>query len=76
MRAYRQQATGEYINKALPVMRDGGISSLQDWVSLKQRFMEEKRVNSKHVPSLIMKVIYATYWARCSTYRRLKCTLY
>jgi len=72
MRAYRQQATGEYINKVLSVMRDGGISSLQDWPNLKQRFMEEKRVHLKYDNSILMKGIYAVYWALYLPYRKTR----
>jgi len=75
MRAYRQQATGKYINKVLSVMRDGGISSLQDWPSLKQRFLEEKRVHLKYIPSFSMKVVYAAYWALYLPYRKMRSSL-
>jgi glycosyltransferase involved in cell wall biosynthesis len=72
MRAYRCGATGEYINELLSVMRDGGISSQQDWDSLKQRFAEEKRVHLENCPSTLMKVIYSVYWAFYLPYRKVR----
>ncbi len=72
MRAYRQQATGEYISKVLSVMRDGGVSSRQDWSSLEQRFMEEKRVHLENNLSAVMRVIYAVYWTLYLPYRKVR----
>lgn len=70
MRAYRYGAKGQYIDEVLSVMRDGGISSRQDWPSLRQRFMEEKRVHLENNSSTFMKVIYAVYWALYLPYRK------
>lgn len=70
MRAYRGGATGKYVNGLLSVMRDGGISSRQDWNSLKERFAEEKRVHLENNTSVFMKVIYAVYWGLYLPYRK------
>lgn len=71
MRAYQYGATGQYINKVLSVMRDGGISSRQDWPSLKQRFAEEKRVHLGNNTSKGMKLMYTVYWALYLPYRKV-----
>jgi glycosyltransferase involved in cell wall biosynthesis len=71
MRAYRYGATGQYVNAVLSVMRDGGISSRQDWSSLNQRFAEEKRVHLENNSSVFMKGIYAVYWALYLPYRKV-----
>jgi len=75
MRAYRYGATGQYIDEILSVMRDGGISSRQDWPSLKQRFAEEKRVHMENNTSTFMKVVYAAYWALYLPYRKARFTI-
>lgn len=69
-KAYQQGAVMEVHHQVLSVMRDTGVSSRQDWPSLKQRFMEEKRVHSNHMPSFFMKVVYAAYWALYLPYRK------
>lgn len=75
MRAYRYGATGQYISEVLSVMRDGGISSRQDWPSLKQRFAEEKRVHMENNTSTFMKVAYAVYWGLYLPYRKARFTI-
>jgi len=57
------------------VMRDTGVSSRQDWTSLKQRFTEEKRVHLENNTSAVMRVIYAVYWALYLPYRQYKYTI-
>jgi len=74
-KAYQQGAVMEVHHHVLSVMRDTGISSRQDWPSLKRRFMEEKRVHSKYIPSFSMKVIYAAYWALYLPYRKMRFSL-
>jgi len=74
-KAYQQGAVMEVHHHVLSVMRDTGISSRQDWPSLKQRFMEEKRVHSKYMPSFSMKVVYAAYWALYLPYRKMRFSL-
>jgi len=72
MRAYRYGATGQYIDEILSVMRDGGISSRRDWVSLKQRFAEEKRVHLENTPSPFMGALYRVYWTLYLPYRKVR----
>jgi hypothetical protein len=52
-------------------MRDTGISSRQDWQSLKYRFDEERRVHQKNCRSLLMKIIYQLYWLLYLPYRKV-----
>jgi len=54
------------------VMRDTGVSSRQDWVSLKQRFAEEEKVHLENNNSTVMRVIYAVYWALYLPYRKAR----
>jgi len=72
MRAYRHGATGNHVDEVLSVMRDGGISSRQDWPSLKQRFAEEKRVHLENNTSAFMKIIYTVYWTVYLPYRKMR----
>ena len=75
MRAYRCGATGEYVNEVLSVMRDGGVSSHQDWPSLKRRFAEEKRIHLENNTSIFMKAIYVVYWGLYLPYRKARCSI-
>jgi glycosyltransferase involved in cell wall biosynthesis len=70
-KAKQQGISMEIVHMQLSVMRDTGISSRQDWQSLKQRFMEEKRVHFKNKPSKPMQVLYKVYWALYLPYRRM-----
>ena len=72
MRAYRHGATGQYNDEVLSVMRDGGISSRQDWPSLKQRFSEERRVHMENNTSTFKKVVYTVYWGLYLPYRKAR----
>lgn len=71
IRAYRYGATGLYVNEVLSVMRDGGVSSRLDWLSLNERFAEEKRTHSKNNTSYIMKFVYRIYWILYLPYRKV-----
>jgi glycosyltransferase involved in cell wall biosynthesis len=71
MKAYLNKASSLYVDDVLTVMRDTGISSRQDWKSLKQRFMEEKRVHFESKPSKAMFAVYILYWALYLPYRKM-----
>lgn len=71
-KAYKLGALMEIHHQALSIMRDTGISSRQDWPSLKQRFSEEKRVHLANKKSVFMTVMYALYWMLYLPYRKVK----
>lgn len=71
LRAYKYGAKLTKSPVVLADMRDTGISSRQDWQSLKYRFDEERRVHQKNCRSLLMKIIYQLYWLLYLPYRRL-----
>lgn len=56
----------------LSIMRDTGISAKSDWLSLRQRFSEEKKVHMKNCRSQRMKWLYGLYWSLYIPYRRMK----
>ncbi len=70
LRAYKIGSSMEIHHQILSIMRDTGISSRQDWKSLKQRFMEEKRVHIENGPSKLMQAVYKLYWAMYLPYRK------
>ena len=72
LRAYREGITPKLFNYALTCMRDTGISSRSDWPSMKQRFLEERRIHYQHLPNFSMRVIYKIYWALYLPYRYVK----
>ena len=57
------------------VMRDTGVSSRQDWPSLKQRFAEERKVHLENNTSTAMRAIYAVYWTLYLPYRKMRFSL-
>ncbi len=72
LRAYRRGAKLKLIDLPLAVMRDTGISSRTDWPSLRQRFLEEKRIHFRYCRGFFMRGIYQLYWAAYLPYRRLR----
>lgn len=71
LRAYRRSAAIVKAPVILTVMRDNGISSRRDWRNLKFRFAEEKRVHEKNCHSLLMGLLYKSYWLLYPPYRYL-----
>lgn len=51
-------------------MSDGGISSRTDWLSLRGRFLEERRINEKYADTLLLRCILSLYWRLYLPYRR------
>ena len=72
LRAHRQGTRLKRIEMPLSVMRDTGISSRSDWPSLRERFLEEKRVHRMHCPGPFMRGLYGLYWTLYLPYRRLR----
>lgn len=72
LRACRRGAKLKLIDLPLAVMRDSGVSSRTDWPSLRQRFLEEKRIHFRYCRSFFMRGMYQLYWAVYLPYRRLR----
>ena len=72
LRAYRRGKTLKVAEETLAVMRDTGVSSRTDWPSLRQRFLEEKRIHFRYCHGFFMRGIYQLYWAAYLPYRRLR----
>ncbi|MBQ0841253.1 MAG: glycosyltransferase, partial [Gammaproteobacteria bacterium] len=70
LRAYKIGASMEIHHQLLSVMRDTGVSAKQDWTSLKQRFMEEKKAQQDAQPTMFLQVIYSLYWIMYLPYRK------
>jgi glycosyltransferase involved in cell wall biosynthesis len=69
LRAYRQGIRPKIYDFALTYMRDTGISSKNDWPSLRARFLEEERIHYQHATNFIMRLIYNFYWILYIPYR-------
>lgn len=52
-------------------MRSTGISSQQDWHSLRRRFAEERCVHLRHAPGSLARLFYSAYWPAYLGYRWL-----
>jgi len=72
LRAYRNGITPKIFDYPIACMRDTGISSKRDWLSMKERFFEERRVHFQHVPNNVMRVIYKIYWLLYIPYRYVR----
>ena len=76
LRAYRRGAKLKLIDLPLAVMRDTGVSSRTDWPSLRQRFLEEKRMQRKHGKGVLVRAIYFIYWVLYMPYRWMRAALW
>lgn len=76
LRAFQHKVTYKRCPVILSVMRETGVSSQSDWESLVKRFAEEKKIHQKNCRSLLMKLIYFSYWLMYIPYRRLMYLLY
>ncbi|MEP4889848.1 MAG: glycosyltransferase family 2 protein [Aliiglaciecola sp.] len=72
LRIYRKGIRSKTVNITLSFMRDTGVSSQQDWQSLKARFDEERRVQATNPSTLLNTFIHKLYWLVYLPYRRLK----
>ena len=76
LRAYRCGKTLKVAEETISVMRDTGVSSRSDWPSLRQRFLEEKRVQRKHCKGPLMRAMYFIYWMLYMPYRHMRAALW
>ena len=72
LRAYRHGVEARIVDLPLATMRLVGVSSRDDWGSLRCRFAEERKVHTKNCHSIWMRLVYALYWALYLPYRRLR----
>jgi glycosyltransferase involved in cell wall biosynthesis len=75
LRAYRANARFAFHDApVVSLMRHTGVSSLQDWPSLRKRLMEEQRVHRK-LQRPAMRPLYAAWWLLYPRYRQLRAGL-
>lgn len=72
LRAYRAGAKATVGDRPLARMPDTGISSRADWVSLGERFREERAIHMKHARHAGMRLFYTIYWPAYLAYRRFR----
>ena len=72
LRAYRQGIKTRVIDLPLATMRLIGVSSQNDWPSLRERFADERKLHRKNCHSTGMRLVYAAYWLLYLPYRRLR----
>ncbi len=73
LRAYRKKCKVKLVKDyTITLMRDTGIGSKTDWISLTKRFAEEKKVHDKNCRSIFGKAVYGVYWRLYLPFRRLK----
>ena len=72
LRAYRAGVTSQYF--PFPIVRMGteGLSSRSDWKSVRSRLEEESVCQSKHVNSIVGRVLYLFWRLPYFIYRRLR----
>ncbi len=69
LRAYRMNASVSRYRAVVSVMRNTGISSRRDAVSLIQRFREERFIQIRHCNNLLLAMVYKLYWPLYLCYR-------
>ena len=72
LRLYLKDVRVAFCPHILAVMRDTGISSRNDWETLKKRFNDEKKIHSIHANSVPMKFLYGLYWSLYFPYRKIR----
>ncbi|CAA0362778.1 Glycosyl transferase family 2 [Alteromonas infernus] len=72
LRLYLKDVRVAFCPHILAVMRDTGISSRNDWETLKKRFNDEKKIHSIHANSVPMKFLYGLYWCLYFPYRKIR----
>ena len=75
LRAYKKGAQLRKAPVVLSVMRETGISSRQDWRSLKNRFDEERMAHQKNCSSFTLQILYKLYWFLYLHYRSATFTI-
>lgn len=75
LRAYSRNIAIKHHDFSFCVMRDTGLSSRNDWPSIKTRFIEEKKVHIKNKPPVLIKYAYRIFWPTYILYRKLKLLL-
>ena len=76
LRIYRKDIKSKSIGLVISCMRKIGVSSKDDWPSLKERFMEERRVHKKYCKNIWWKLFYSSYWCLYLIYRKIKYLIY
>ena len=74
LRAYKANITIKIVTFPLSLMRLVGLSSQQNWPSLKERFKEERMVHTKNCENSWMRLLYGIYWSLYFPYRKI-CSL-
>ncbi len=72
LRIYQKNIKFKSIGLVISCMRQEGLSSRNDWTSLKERFIEERRVHEKYCKNRWWKLLYSFYWLLYLPYRRIK----
>jgi glycosyltransferase involved in cell wall biosynthesis len=72
LRAYAIKASYSIVPEVLTVFRNTGISSREDWESLKQRFGEEKKAHDKNCKSRGWFFLYQLWWFIYPLYRKIR----
>ncbi|MCU7835973.1 MAG: glycosyltransferase [gamma proteobacterium symbiont of Taylorina sp.] len=72
LRAFHNKIKWKYCPIILSVMRETGVSSQIDCLSLSKRFAEEKKIHEKNSQSYVMELMYLCYWLMYLPYRKLK----
>lgn len=70
LRAVQRGASVKYVPEVLSVMRNTGVSSQQDWSTLRKRFSEEQKIHRQLCQSAKMALVYRIYWSLYLPYRR------
>jgi glycosyltransferase involved in cell wall biosynthesis len=68
---YQAQLPYRVIHEVATVASGDGLSGREDWKSLHERFLEERRVHFTHAKGILSRLRYMAYWILYPAYRKL-----
>ncbi len=72
LRCYKSAKSIKVVRKTLACMRDGGISSRRDLMTVSRMMEEEKRIHFKNCNSRCLKLVYRLWWSLYPKYKLRK----
>ncbi|MDA0820829.1 MAG: glycosyltransferase family 2 protein [Proteobacteria bacterium] len=71
LRVLRQGIKSRSVDLVISGMGQAGISSRKDWAGLEQRFMDERKAQTKNCPNIVFAALYLIYWHLYIAYRKI-----
>lgn len=73
MRAKRAGAQSRAVPKTVALMPEGGVSTKQDWLSVRDRLREDRRLIGNHIRNRTHRLLISFIWLLYLPFKRLRC---